>query len=427
MTPPLFLQPLSLAVASASWLSSAGGLLSNTWSVAGDAARIGSQGFRDRLAAKDLGGHNNHDQDQNHDHHGNNLSSAAAANLAKRNTSKLFFLFLASDDVPTEDVWKRFFDKATAGEDYEALLHCVDSDACNRTIRHKSLFRKVRTVPSRWCDDVVSPMDELLSAAVGTDGGHDHDKFIFVSDTTVPVKPFEDVAKYLRADGSRSNFCIKGTQDWSWARGRRKVGSSMAVKHHQWMVLSRPHALQLVAKRHSDRDLVRNLVPMRFLSTTWLAPLLHFVTSPLPRPLPFVEGCLDEYLYFGQIFDFPVYKKNSASLRLPGLSGNEPLRLMPESSAQGRCDTFAAMGEEGGNFSSLLKALRDDDPETLSEESRFMGVQLRHPLRFARLSNTSLRALRDSPFLFARKVDRNTIFRGHMSIEEAFDKLIFSS
>lgn len=109
MTPPLFLQPLSLAVASASWLSSAGGLLSNTWSVAGDAARIGSQGFRDRLAAKDLGGHSNHDQDQNHDHHGNNLSFAPAANLAKRNTSKLFFLFLASDDVPTENVWKRFF------------------------------------------------------------------------------------------------------------------------------------------------------------------------------------------------------------------------------------------------------------------------------------------------------------------------------
>mmetsp|Transcript_23344 Transcript_23344/g.66493 ORF Transcript_23344/g.66493 Transcript_23344/m.66493 type:complete len:431 (-) Transcript_23344:78-1370(-) len=349
---------------------------------------------------------------------------------------KLFFLFMARDALPNEQVWTRFFAAASAGTEYEVLVHCTNEARCRKTIQDQTKFQLIPTSPSKWCTDLVSPMNALLQHALSSDGpglskaGHAYDKFIFLSDTTVPVKPFRHVQQMLGyGDGSNSSFCIRPWWTWAW-----HDATDVAVKHDQWFILSREHVLKALAAKEGPQLMHRQLTPLHWASVEWLARgLYNFNTRILKRILsarfsgwivtaPFASGCIDEYWHFASVFGFVDRDRGSLGVDVPGLSSGR--LVMDESTAkqtQGRCDTYVRF-DRIDVFPEFTEAL-EEAADTIWEQSK----SFKHPGRFEQLSEDSLHILRDSPFLFTRKVDSETNFAGGMTLPDAFDTFVFSS
>mmetsp|Transcript_127335 Transcript_127335/g.396338 ORF Transcript_127335/g.396338 Transcript_127335/m.396338 type:complete len:408 (-) Transcript_127335:99-1322(-) len=348
---------------------------------------------------------------------------------------KLFFLFMVRDKLPSEKVWLRFFGSAARGTEYEALVHCTDETGCRQNIQNQTAFRIVPTVASKWCVDLVSPMNALLSYAAhrGTPGrlqaGHPHDKFIFVSDTTVPVKPFRHVQHVLGvSDGANSTFCIRPWWTWAW-----HDATDVAVKHDQWLVLSREHVNKALAPKEAPREMLRLLTPLHWANVEWLARGLYNINRMILQRLmsskyaawlvgaPHPSGCVDEYWHFATVFGYFDREKGVDGIDVPGLSGGRiTMDEVTAQRTQGRCDTYVRFPQDD-QFPELTEALQESK-DTIWERSK----TFKHPGRFDQLSPASLGLLRNSSFLFARKVDADTTFSGGMALDEAFDTFVFS-
>jgi hypothetical protein len=337
---------------------------------------------------------------------------------------KLYFLFLTRDALPNEDIWLRFFESAKSGIDYEAFVHCTNLTGCQRNIRHSNIFKTVPTVPSVWCENLVGAMDQLLSVALSRGAGHEGDKFVFLSDTTVPVKSFCGVKNKLLSD-LKSNFCLTSRSAWAW-RG----GDMVALKHHQWIVLSRDHAQKVVARRHEQRDLLQSLTPLHWLGSTRLSPYVHAATAAMIGwPVPRAWGCLDEYLYVSLIFGF--FNRSDMlvgkTIDLEGINGG-PIALAGEKAfgLQGHCDTYASFRrDDSGNMTALTHQFDEDPGTDVGAVGRGLFGPL-HPVRLNKLSKASLNSLHTSPFLFVRKIDTSTVFEEPLALDVAFERHAFS-
>jgi hypothetical protein len=369
---------------------------------------------------------------------------------------KIFFLFLVNRQLASEDIWLKFFPPARQGIDYEVIVHCQDEPHCKKSFRSPDVFRVIPTVASKWCDDLVSPMDALLAAGLETSKGNPRDQFVFLSDTTVPVKPFHEVYKNLvgAVEGSppESSFCV--TPDNWWAtKDIEHQRPHLAIKHYQWVVLTRDHAVRVVNSRKDFRNLTDTLTPLH----SWAGPAL---TSAIQHTIGHWKklrlhptGCLDEYLYFALVFGFPQSYRGhpqgmtharvkfnddlnsedltarapsaEPDLRIHGFRGS-PLTVHGEAARdfQGACHTFDFFGY-GRDFQVLVDLMQADGTTQieLPQHGKF------HPARFQTLTPASLTQLRKSDYLFARKVDNNTQFKGpgEMPLAEAFNSFIFTN
>lgn len=346
---------------------------------------------------------------------------SADITLSESSGAKLFFLFMAKDRLPNEEIWLRFFSAGRHGTDYAAWVHCQDGQGCREQIRSRGIFQIIPTVASEWCVDLVSPMDALLAAALSSDiGGSSYDKFVFVSDTTVPIKPFRQVQRQLLVDDrSGSDFCVTPIGWWAF----KQDDESLAIKHYQWTVLNRYHSEQVLRKKGQWRNLTQVTSPYNLWKSRWFLTLWDtYLGEFLGRMHP--TGCLDEYYYFHMLFGFKTRRTDHQEERVPGLNGG-PLSLADDNRTadfQGVCNTFDFFGY-GKRFLALVDVLKQDNATSLilQDEGRL------HPARFATLSNRSLSELRRSEFLFARKVDAQTEFTSGSNLADAFDSLVFSS
>jgi len=112
----------------------------------------------------------------------------------------LFFLFLTSAGIQRQDIWASFFEDATLQTPYRTFVHCTDWKTCDAEIQVDNPLNAtlVGTVPTFYCKDLVTAMTQLLKAAT-LESTSPHDKFVFLSDSTLPVKPFELVYSALTA------------------------------------------------------------------------------------------------------------------------------------------------------------------------------------------------------------------------------------
>ena len=98
----------------------------------------------------------------------------------------------------------------------------------------------VPTVASQRCDDLVSPFARLTQSALRELPEREGrvDKFIFVSASCLPAKPFGFVHEVLTSYGD-TDVCLQ-SQGWQPVSLHDKV--LYLVKHDQWAILSRRHA-----------------------------------------------------------------------------------------------------------------------------------------------------------------------------------------
>jgi len=338
----------------------------------------------------------------------------AAPNLASGHHDKepgpplMHLLFLLKDSLPHADVWARFLRDAPEGS-WMAWCHCSDYAACDQGGNGTLGKFKLNLVPwvrSQWGQDLVTPMAALLRAALGAQraGGARAEKFVLLSDSTLPVKPFAHVYGALTAS-RESSFCFRkpsGTRHWAQAQVDGVV--YVLPRHDQWMVLNRTDSEKIVSS-WSPIKLVSNWSPFLPNLQQWN------VTLPTGQTVP-----RNQFLQGSAVAD------EDAPFAL--LRGPISLRSHDYEAA-----TSAVYREHGcTTFLELAGWLRwlPEDWATIEDPSDRLALQLvhyhafiipddiykepnLHPMVINKVSEQALQAMRASPFLFARKFDSDMV------------------
>eukprot|EP00927_Polykrikos_kofoidii_P064466 TRINITY_DN5969_c0_g2_i1.p1 TRINITY_DN5969_c0_g2~~TRINITY_DN5969_c0_g2_i1.p1 ORF type:complete len:472 (-),score=49.66 TRINITY_DN5969_c0_g2_i1:60-1424(-) len=302
---------------------------------------------------------------------------------------RIYFLFLAVDKVSNLDIWRYFFGQADPNQ-YRAFVHCKNPSCVHQTMG--SPLITVPTVPSFYCTDLVSPMNQLLSVALNSDVDFANplDKFTFISDSTLPAKPFSHIYSTLTSRQG-SDFCVFPSAEWADIPG--SAGLEIAVKHHQWITLDRNHA-ERASWMWAQGSMHDFMVRFHMNANGW-----SYGDNAFADGRNF--GCLDEFWFMLAIFGPLTHSTvgSEQSVHLPTFTGS-PLHISTESKWQGACDTFVLWSQylhrtSNSAFDRLYMSM---DPASVP----YSGNAMR-PGWWDRLSSAAMVAVRNSEFLFVRK------------------------
>lgn len=328
---------------------------------------------------------------------------------------RVFFLFMTRGGIDRPDLWEAFFAGAQMEGDkspqYRAFIHCTLPGACKRRLRQSNPIgmTQVQTVPTTYCHDLVSAMVQLLRYAL-PESTSPCDKFLFISDSTLPMKPFSGIYNVLSKDRS-SDFCLFNPDKWPTIKHRHRI-----VKHDQWVVLNREHAT-IVSQNWPQ-------IRKRWSHKRWQIPVLgHDGDVVATDEMDDATLCTDEWALFASIYGAltSLHELDDPTRHPRGLD-------YFISGKQGACRTFAFWDDtvSGAADKKLMKQLADDWPHTsfdCDSNRNFRGVPKcggSHPVEIEKLSNRGAMYLRKSPFLFARK------FKAYAVSKEEFTKVILS-
>jgi len=328
--------------------------------------------------------------------------------------ARIFFLFMAVDKISNLGVWTNFFANAPPDQ-YRALIHCK-LPSCLQFVQGSVLI-PVPTVPSYYCTDLVSPMNQLLGHALNNDPGKENpaDKFVFVSDSTLPAKPFSQIYATL-AMRQGSDFCAFPANEWADIPGAAG-GLELAVKVHQWIVLERVHAVNscIMWASGKNHDLMQRF-QMNQNAYVWsnntYADTRNF-------------GCLDEFWHmaalYGTLSHVDASRDAVVSLQM---FTNTPLKVSASVGWQGACDTFVLWSKylhaPGNNPFSLLHTSLD--PVSIPH-----GGNDQRPGWWDTISTHGIKAIRNSDFLFVRKfIDQPRLADGN-DFQAAYAQFVFEA
>jgi len=289
------------------------------------------------------------------------LQTHIASLHPKLTYEKYFFLILASTGSDfSAPLWEKFLEKVDE-ERYMVFVHCKEREKCVPKFEGLSFkVNFVETVPSQWCYDLASPMISLLKPALFSSGSI-HDQFFFVSDTGIPVKPFEDFSRILKH--KIQGTCVAHTG------GFFHHDNKIYAKAHQWVSLSQSEAFLVLRRWRMMKE--QNI---------------------------YIPGCLDETFFTWALYNtsdtpFPNGSIPMVSLLDPPL----PTLISNKNGSTGFCSTFVYWAEsathspcaEGDTIHKIQEKIPDD-------EHWHVGHWLK-PVPIA------WEILRNSSFLFARK------------------------
>lgn len=334
-------------------------------------------------------------------------------NVPAPTTRKLFFLFMANDHLPHADIWDAFFAQAKQGVDYEALLHCQNDQACQQIApAFGTSFRPdvIPTVPSEYCSNLIDPMLALLKHALSKNSSESpqFDQFVFISDTTVPAKPFRNVSTLLRGMSHKptTRFCV---EPWNIGKHAHN-GTAILVKNSQWLTLGRRDAMELLKKEY----MYQKTIDVRDIGG---------------------QGCSDEYWFFAVLFG--VLKPHYGETFEHALKRVDGLNVA--------CDTYVDWEHQfidanmpvpmsipyGPPARPVVSELRlHSDPSVPREP---IMAQIRRgkfgPAEVREFSKETLQAFKASPWSFLRKVATNVRIKSSEPIGklDAFKSYVFEA
>lgn len=205
---------------------------------------------------------------------------------------KVAFLFLTMKDLAWPKLWQSFFSSATTG-DYSIYVHQAalkdGPDAEHPLPLAEFGAISVPWVKTAWCA-LFGVEVAILSAALADPANV---QFVFVSDTTVPLKSFAYVYQQLvKNSPTTSKFCLAEPASFAYAsvemakqeaqrdcvfRDYLRNINPRTLKHHQWAVLARSHAVAVVRNAAAALDIYQDV---------W--------TQAAPDITSMGEGCSDE-------------------------------------------------------------------------------------------------------------------------------------
>jgi len=318
------------------------------------------------------------------------------------NPAVIHFMFMVVDGVFHVDIWKAFFASAPEGS-YRIWLHCKYPDKCRKAgVYQLPGLQMVSTVQSQWCDDLVTPATHMLKAALASQASlrvRRTDKFVLLSDSTLPVKPFPVVHDIL-TQSTISDLCLYAAEYWSHGSGH--LNSSWLVMAHEWFVLSHDDARTLVdywvppnlsTPLHGRRYFVPFKVPLH--GARWST--LNQTTTT--ESFPDLGGCPDELAVFAILYG--VIDSGWSSRAYVRGFGEVDMYADQE---QGRCRTLVLWDDEPRERELLYGA---------KDGSEFRPSTSREPGVIVNLGPEVMSRLRNSLYLFVRKVSANASLHGY--------------
>jgi hypothetical protein len=155
---------------------------------------------------------------------------------------KIAFLFLAISDVFHQNHWRNFFHNHE--NEYSIYVHS------KQELPQRSFFRQfemAEKVPTTWANTMHAQRALLKEALKDAT----NQKFVFVSETTIPVASFERVYHDLfRTDKSIFDFWpsshLEGRPFYYKPRILKPLSDDIQYISTQWIVLNRKHAELMV-------------------------------------------------------------------------------------------------------------------------------------------------------------------------------------
>jgi len=355
---------------------------------------------------------------------------SAAAGKHKQRPPRVYFLFLAVSKISNFAVWKSFFNAAPTDR-YRAFIHCKGA-ICKLFASNSKLLRLVPTVDASYCGDLVSPMNQLLAASLRDDPGSANpgDKFVFVSDSTLPAKPFAHIYDTL-IQRQGSDFCMFPSKDWAdnpvkivQNGGEPGSGHELAIKTHQWIVLTRAH---------SERSVhLWNEGIMHDMMTNFKLNQANLWQDPANRTFGDNRnfGCLDEYWHMYVLFGpwTITDTKETAEYHYNDLT-NSPVKIKHGAGWQGACDTFALWSEYQTTPFETPQGQTVHDSPWMKLYSSLDHLSIPHssstgPAWWSLISRHGIKAISDSDFLFVRKFQDKPVLANGGDFGEEYIRIV---
>lgn len=317
------------------------------------------------------------------------------------------FLFIVMDGLDFEAVWDRFFKDAPRGL-YSIYVHRALPEA-ERQLTALPLQRwramEVPWVPNGWCA-LMGVEVALLSAALRDP---QNQQFVFLSHSTVPLKSFGYVYHQLGVVTPKtSKFCLAEP-----AQHRTAIAETVAqelkrqcvfrdfyrtlnprtLKHHQWVVLAREHAVAVVRHGHNA---------------------LHIWRRSWERAAPDIanmgEGCSDEAVPVAALLH---------SIEVEGRSTGNTWADLTRMGVEQQCLTYVHWRNCFGNTDldlrepvtkELMTVMEHGDLRMLTDRDfNFFQSTLKrelngYPSIFSNMTAAYLSTLTGYGFMFARKL-----------------------
>ena len=228
-------------------------------------------------------------------------------------TPKVAFLFLTMKDFPWQELWDKFFHDAPKDQ-YSIYIHrALLKDQEQRMAHWLPLGQygpiEVPWVRTAWCalfGVEVASLFEAMKDPLNV-------QFVFVSDSSVPLKPFSYVYNELaRNSPQTSKICLasrasSGQAKVEFTKQEAKRScffrdflrdiNPRTMKHHQWAVFNRPHAWKIV--KYAEEALT-------VYEVAWL--------NAAPDMDVTAEGCSDEAVPLtALLYSLDVEKKSTGT------------------------------------------------------------------------------------------------------------------
>jgi hypothetical protein len=165
---------------------------------------------------------------------------------------KLAFLFLIYDKINYEEIWKKFFNKADKSK-YNIYIHYKD----NIELKYFEEYKLNNCIPTKWGDfSLVNAQLLLLKTALNDIENY---KFIYVSNSCIPLKSFNYVYNQLTKDNN-THFNTMPHIFPNCNALLAAVPKKDVRKASQWCILNRGHAKYLASNKSKiNTDLYKKI------------------------------------------------------------------------------------------------------------------------------------------------------------------------
>ena len=189
---------------------------------------------------------------------------------------KLAFLFLMITDSKATSIWRRFFQNV---DPTQYTRYCHTKRPPQDSFWQQCHIR--RRIPTRWGDISLVQATLLLLQEALTDCHNEY--FVLLSDSCIPIVDFQLLAQQLRHRGQSwihyKHIENRTTRYQQLGLGiKQKLPWSRFYSQHQWTILRRSHALQILQMTPTYLPYFRKVhaVDEHYLVTLlWLAGVLE--------------------------------------------------------------------------------------------------------------------------------------------------------
>jgi len=190
------------------------------------------------------------------------LQDDASSRTLSRKKKKVAFMFLSNQGIHHDAIWEQWFlqankdgDSASKSFEEKASIYVHSTDANGLRISPTlSQFFNERVIPSVPTEYYKNLLDMMIQVLLYAHSDPDNAHFVFISDSSIPIKTFDEVYSELVND-KKSRFCLRPNARAHDMWGRFP-GLQMPEEFHResemWSSLSRSHVTEVLSHLNSD-------------------------------------------------------------------------------------------------------------------------------------------------------------------------------